>query len=383
MKTRAWVAAILLASTAACADQDAAGSGSPGVVVKGGDERTGAYDPVADFWKPAPDHTEEWTWGEVSGVAVDNPDRIIVAVWGDRNAQNQGREGTSNYLLVVDGDGNIIENWSQWDSIVNRPHQVYISPYDPERHVWIVERGQRGVPMSVLKFTNDGSQLVMRLFDPNHPTSRAEARANPHPGPYLYGDPAVLAFFPDGTWLLGDGYWNTRVVKYGPNGEYIMEWGSAGTGPGQFDLVHGLAIDRDHRVYVADRNNNRIQIFTENGEYIEEWTDIWDPVAIMIDENDAVWVLDATLNRILKYSLEGELLDYFGAYGKVSSLGRPGYTCSETNAACGGMALPHQMDVDSEGNLYIAEFSGPWLDKLVPKADADRARLIGQPLRIP
>ena len=75
MNTRAVVAAIFLASTAACADRDAAGYGSAGTVVKGGDERTGAYDPVPDFWKPAPDHTEEWTWGEVSGVAVDTPDR--------------------------------------------------------------------------------------------------------------------------------------------------------------------------------------------------------------------------------------------------------------------------------------------------------------------
>jgi hypothetical protein len=368
MKSRASFAAILLAFTAACADRDAAGSGSPGALVKGGDERTGPYEPVADFWKPAPDHTEEWTWGEVSGLAVDNPNRIIVAVWGDRNAQNQGREGTSNYLLVVDRNGNIVENWAQWDSIVNRPHQVYIGPYDPERHVWIVERGQRGVPMSVLKFTNDGSQLVMRLFDPNHPTSRAEARANPNPGPYSYGDPAVLAFFPDGTWLLGDGYWNTRVVKYAANGDYIMEWGEPGTGPGQFDLVHGLAIDRDHRVYVADRNNNRIQIFTEDGEYIEEWPDVTDPVGVFIDENDHVWVTSGRLNRILEYSLQGELLYYWGAYGGTMG----GFD--------GGLSRPHQIDVDQEGNVYVASWDGGWLDKFVPKPGADPSRLIGRAL---
>ncbi len=368
MKSRSAASFVaLFLSLGACADRDAAATGSA-TVVKGGDERTGAYEPVPGWWKPAPDHVDPWTWGEVSGVAVDNPDRIIVAVWGDRDADGNQREGSSNYLVVVNRNGEIIENWSQWDSIVNRPHQVYISPYDPERHVWIVERGQRGVPMSVLKFTNDGSQLVMRLFDPDHPTSRAAARANPNPGPYSYGDPAVLAFFPDGTWLLGDGYWNTRVVKYAANGDYIMEWGGPGTGPGQFDLVHGLAIDREHRVYVADRNNNRIQIFTENGEYIEEWPDVSDPVGVFIDENDGVWVTSGRLNRILKYSLQGELQYYWGAYGGTMG----GFE--------GGLSRPHQIDVDQEGNVYVASWDGGWMDKFVPRPGADPNRLVGRPL---
>jgi hypothetical protein len=73
---------------------------------------------------------------------------------------------------------------------------------------------------------------------------------------------------------------------------------------------------------------------------------------------------------MLKYSLEGELLDYWGAYGEVSSLGRSGWS--------GGMSRPHQMDIDEDGNIYIAEWGGPWLDKFVPKPDADPARLIGK-----
>ena len=160
-----------LAVLPACAGENQAGSRGDGV--KGGDDRAGAYDGVADWWKPAADHTGPWTWGQVSGVAADTPDRIIVAVWGDRDAAGREREGSSNYLVVVDRNGNIIENWSQWDSTFNKPHQVYISPYDPERHVWVVERGGgKDVNMQILKFTNDGSELVMRLVDPNHPTTQ-------------------------------------------------------------------------------------------------------------------------------------------------------------------------------------------------------------------
>jgi hypothetical protein len=354
---------------AACGgDSDSAGA-STAAVVKGGDERTGAYDAVPGWWKSAPDHVDGWTWGEVSGVAADTPDRILVAIWGDRNSRGEERPGSTNYLLAVDRDGNIIENWSQWDSIFNKPHQVYISPYDPERHVWVVERGGgRGVNMQVLKFTNDGSELVMRLVDPDHPTSRAEARANPNPGPYTYGDPAVLAFFPNGDFLLGDGYWHSRIVRYDAAGEFLMEWGELGTGPGQFDLVHGVAIDRNHRVYVGDRTNNRIQVFTEDGEFIEEWPDVSDPVGISIDEHDAVWVISARLNRILKYNLDGELQYYWGAYGGT----RGGFA--------GGLSRPHQIDVDLEGNVYIASWDGGWVDKFVPKAGADPEKLMGRGL---
>jgi hypothetical protein len=336
---------------------------------KGGDDRNGAYDAVAGWWKPAPDHDAIWTWGEVSGLAVDSPDRIIVAVWGDRNRQGVERPNGSNYLVVVNRHGDIIERWTQWDSILNKPHQVYISPYDSERHIWIVERGGgRNVPMSILKFTNDGKKLVMRLGDGNDPRNRAEARANPRPGPFDYGDPACLAFLPDGSFLLADGYWNSRIVKYNAKGEFVMEWGSLGSGPGQFDLVHGVAVDRERRVYVADRTNNRLQVFAENGTFIEQWPDITDPVGVYIDETNAVWVVSAALNRILKYSREGVLQYYWGAYGGT----RGGFP--------GGLSRPHQIDADQEGNVYIANWDGGWVTKHVPKPGADPGKLVRRQL---
>ncbi len=377
MKIRLWTTLCCFAVIAAsCAPENetpatsVAGQGElGGEVRKGGDDRTGAYDPVPGWWKPAPDHTDEWTWGEVSGVAVDNPDRVIVGIWGDRDETGRERPDGTNYLVVVDRDGNITERWTQWDSIFNKPHQVYISPYDPERHVWVVERGGgRDVNMQILKFTNDGSELVMRLVDPDHPRTRAEARANPNPGPYSYGDPAVLAFFPDGTFLLGDGYWHSRIVKYSPEGEYLMEWGELGDGPGQFDLVHGLAIDRNRRVYVGDRSNNRVQVFTEDGEFIEEWPDISDPVGVFTDEHDAVWVISARLNRLLKYDTEGRLQYHWGVFGGT----RGGFA--------GGLSRPHQLDVDQEGSVYVASWDGGWMNKFIPKAGANPEHLIGRPL---
>ena len=358
--------AVGLALPAGAAAQGQAGSDR--TVRKGGDERTGAYDVVPNWWKRAADHDSTWTWGQVSGLAVDNPNRILVAVWGDRDRQGRERPNSSNYLVVVDRNGNLVENWSHWDSIFNKPHQVYISPYDPERHIWIVERGEGEANMEVFKFTNDGKRLVMRLGDRDDASSRAEARLKADPGPYDYGDPAVLAFFPNGDFLLGDGYWNGRIIRYNAKGEFLSKWGSVGSGPGQFDLIHGLAIDRDHRVYVGDRSNNRVQVFTEDGTFIEEWPDIYDPVGIVIDENDAVWVVSARLNRILKYNLAGELQYYFGAFGMTAGIWQ------------GGLARPHQLGVGDDGSIYIANFDGGWVNKFVPKPGADPSKLIGRPL---
>ena len=371
-----------------------------GATAKGGDDRSGPYDVVPGWWKPAPDHDATWTWGSASGVWPDTPNRVLVVMWGDQRRQGQqGQENerNRNFLLAVDHNGEITENWAQWDSLFNRPHQIYVNPYDPERAVWVDERGGNGVHESILKFSNDGSQLLLRLEDPNPVSGEGGPvpRDNPNPGPLDFGQNAVLAFFLDGDFLVGDGYRNGRIIRFDAQGEFVSEFGSVGSGPGQFDLIHGIAVDADSRIYVSDRLNHRVQISAEDGTLLDQWPDIWDPVAIMVDVNGFVWVLDATLNRILRYNTDGQLLDYFGTYGKVLSLGRPGFTCSDEEAvaaagldpdhagACGGFALPHQMSVDSEGNVYVAQFGGPGIDKYVPKPGADPSRLIGQPALIP
>jgi hypothetical protein len=379
-----------LVSISGCASETQA-RGAERTFTKGGDDRTGPYTLVERWWKPAPNHGTEWTWGSIAAVATDGPDRIFVTAWGDRpvsrpgQAAGQGDGRTvrrQNYINVVNASGNTIENWSQWDSILTEPHRIMVDPYDPERHVWVVDLGMPGAYEQVVKFSNDGKRMVLRLRDPLTQLPAEEQRKNTNPGPLDFGMPSVIAFLPDGHFLLGDGYQNGRIAKYTTDGEFVSQFGSVGSGPGQFDLIHGIAVDRGGRIYVADRRNHRIQVFTGEGRFIEQWPDIFDPVNIMIDDKDAVWVADGTLNRILKYSLEGELLDYFGAYGKTASLGRPGLNCADEAQVCGGFALPHNFAVDTEGNLYIAQYAGPWVDKLVPRPGADPARLIGQPLRL-
>ena len=165
---------------AAAATMDGS-DGSNGAVVKGGDDRTGPYDPVAGWWKGAPDHDDEWGWGQVAGVAVDHADRIIVVTRGDwpadRSAAREDRLRRANYIVVANGNGEIVEQWAQWDSLFTLPHQVYINPYDPDRHVWVVDSGGGAGHMQVVKFTNDGGEIAMRLGERDHPKTREAARA--------------------------------------------------------------------------------------------------------------------------------------------------------------------------------------------------------------
>jgi hypothetical protein len=427
---RVGLALVLAAGLAGCAAENQAATegqaATAGEILKGGSDETGEYVAYENWWKPAADHTDPaacpgagrggggggapagggrggaagraggggrggqanpgpcWVWGEVSGASADNPNRIIVAVWGDRDqVTGEGRPGGSNYVVEVDGNGNIIKNWTKWDSLFNTPHQVYISPYDPERAIYIVERGGRqpgpnGVDVheAVYKFSNDGETLIWKLVDPASKMSGQEQRAMTNLQPTDFGDPSVLTFLPDGRhFLLADGYQNGRIQKWTTDGEWVSEFGmidrdpAVGGPPGSFDLLHGIAVDRAGRIYVGDRNNSRIQLFTSEGEFIEEWPGVIDPVGIYVDESDAVWVVSAALNRMLKYNTEGQLLYHWGTYGRTAG----GFV--------GGHARPHEVDVDQDGNVYITSWDWPgYLSKFTPKPGADPAKLIGQKL---
>jgi hypothetical protein len=371
----ALAASVLLGACMAAGEADEVEGGA---VVKGGDMRNGAYDAPEVFWKPHPEADAGYSYAQVSGAVADTPDRIIVGIRGDRTPEGEERPNSTNWLVVVNGQGDIVERWTQWDTMMGFPHQLYISPYDPERHIWVVDRGGslKTVHEQILKFTNDGKQLVLRLRDPAPTAGQGgpNPRENPNPGPYDYGQASTMTFLPNGDFLVADGYQNGRIIRYNAEGELVSEFGKVdftegpGGAPGEFDLIHGVAVDRDFRIYVADRNNDRIQVFTEDGEFIEEWPNVLDPVGIYIDEREGVWVVSAVLNRILKYNLQGVLQYGFGAYGGTLG-GFPG-----------GLARPHQLSVDSEGNVYIASYDGPWLNKFTPKPGADPSKLIGHPL---
>jgi sugar lactone lactonase YvrE len=336
---------------------------------KGGEDIAGPYDAVAGW--PKPYARTGYIWGSQSGVFAETPNRIFLLGRGELKVPeklprdftgNWGSLGTRanaqqpelrNCVVIVDAQGKLVEAWTQWDHLFQGgrgPHAVKISPYDPERHVWIIDDERQ----QVFKFTNDGKKLVLTLGE-----AGVAGEDDKH-----FGRPTDIAWFPDGTTFIADGYGNARVVKFDKNGKYVGAFGTKGNAPGQLNTVHSIAVDKNKRVYVSDRGNSRLQVFDENGKWLDLWPDILSPHHIVMSADQHLWIADGVTNKFLKYDLNGKLLYSWGTYGTFP----------------GGVWGVHQFSIDSQGNMYAAESYGGRTQKFSPKPGADRTKLIGAPV---
>jgi peptidylamidoglycolate lyase len=374
---------------------------------KGGQDLYGPYEVVADWPKPMsqlPGH-ENWTWGSVDGVFAQNANRVYILQRGEvpvlkrppvtilsqiapslsfpisslpfRNVGQgpvssppgppgseenwKGKYGVDgrweDCLVVVDSTGKIIESWTQWDKLFKHPHAIFMNPYDPEKAVWVVDDERE----AVFKFSNDGEKLLQTIGTPN-----VAGNDETH-----LGRPTFLAWLPDGTMFLSDGYVNTRVVKYDKNGKYLMSWGQKGnppndTRPGYFNTVHGIAVDPVTRhVFVNDRENRRMQVFDENGKFIDQWS--YGPVSsvyfIYMSADRHIWAADAATSKIIEYDLNGHLLYSWGTFGDWP----------------GSLWGVHEMSVDPDGNLYVSEVEAGRAQKFAPRKGANPEFLMGKP----
>jgi DNA-binding beta-propeller fold protein YncE len=330
---------------------------------KGGTDQYGPYTPVRQWFKPV----RQGYFERGASVFAESPDRIIVTsdfeapmpLYGDASeSPTTPRASPSrdhHYVMILDGNGNVVDEWKQWDYLFNCPHEVQISPYDPDRSVWIADRDNS----QVFKFSHDGKKLLMTLGEKG-----VVANDDTH-----FGHPADVSFAPDGSFYVADGYINTRVIKFDKNGKRLLTWGSEGSGPGQFRVqVHDVAVDEQGRVYVADRGNNRIQVFDANGKYLDEWDNVFNPNYIYITKDHYVWVLSGQEGRLVKYDMNGHLITYWGTPAQQAYFG----------PAEGQFDDPHAMSMDSAGNLYVANYSerAVGVVKFVPNPSADRSRLV-------
>lgn len=293
-------------------------------------------------------------------------------------------------ITVFDSQGNVKEAWTQWDSLFKpdnpnklsqgRVHKILINPYDPEKRVWAIDDGHEVIRI----FSNDGSKLLQTIGTLNTTTERnAHMTGNTGKPSYIqktgppsetFGRQTDIAWLPDGTFFVTDGYEETRVVKFDKNGKFITAWGERGENgtemrPNYFNTVHGIAIDNQRRLYINDRGNRRIQIFDENGKFLNQWYLGDGPTAtyhIFMTADQHLWMSDGHGNfKFYKYDLTGKLL----------------YTWGTMTPAPGGLWGTHQFSVDQDGNLYTAEVWGGRPQKFVPRKGADPALLVGQPIR--
>jgi len=343
---------------------------------KGGGDETGPYDLVAGW--PENYCGPGFVIGSTGGIWAESPDRVYIFNRGclpeikeTRGAANSfiPERNASGYDLsqkdparhprwdhvfnVVDRNGKLIESWDQHNKMFVRPHRVLVNPYDPERHVWLVDDGAH----AIYKFTRDGKTLVMTVGTPMQPGNDETHFARP----------TDIAWLPDGTFFVSDGYVNTRVVKFNKDGKFLMTWGQKGnepheTRPGYMNTVHAIAIDKTNRIYISDRSNSRIQVFDENGRFLDAWPNIRRPYSFLLTEDQHLWVADGTTQKFTKFDLTGRLLYSWGTFG----------------AFPGGFWGVHQFHTDSEGHLYTADVHVGRPQKFRPKPGANPAQIIGR-----
>ena len=278
------------------------------------------------------------SFGEAVGIAVDSQDRLFVF----------NRVGTQP-VMVFDQDGAFMQMWG--DGLFVRPTGSFIGPDDS---VYLTdEQGH-----TVRKFTGDG-KLLMTLGTHDQPSDTGVENANyrtiKHPGP-PFNLPTNLALAPDGSMYVSDGYGNCCIHRFSPDGDLLNSWGLPGDGPGEFQIPHGIGVDQSGTVVVADRENSRLQWFSPDGEFIEQWSDTARPCNVFFDDNDNVYVAemgwhagtpdprpDETGGRVSIFSRDGSLLARWGG-------GRNPY-------AAGDFIAPHDIWLDSRGSLYVSEVS--------------------------
>jgi hypothetical protein len=289
-----------------------------------------------DCWARLP---AGFCWTEVAAVAVDSHDRVF--------AFNRGEHP----VMIFDRDGGFLSSWGE--GMFTRPHGITIGPDDA---VYCTD----DVNHTVRKFTPDG-RLLMTLGANGRPSDtgatsidyRTIQRAGP---PFHY--PTNVALSADGDIFVSDGYGNARIHRFSADGRLLSSWGQPGGEPGQFRVPHGIAVDREGEVFVADRENSRIQIFSAKGELLRELTGVARPCQVAFDAAGNLWVAElgyraglwpgmsapspaATGGRVSVFDRRLELVMRFGG--------------GDHPTAAGDFFAPHDLCIDSHGDVYVAE----------------------------
>lgn len=304
-------------------------------------------DPVAVTARLALTADEGWprlpkglTMGQATGIAVDGQNRVYIF-------HRAGREWVEpfpkdriakNTIFVFDGiSGQLLGQWGANQFIM--PHGLAVSP---DGNIWITDVGAQ----QVRKFTPEGKPLL----------TLGEAGIERSDAAH-FAQPTDVAFGPDGSAYVTDGYVNTRVVHFTANGRYLGEWGKPGTEPGGFDLPHGIAIAGDGRVFVADRANSRMQIFDLSGKLLGVWNSerVGRPYGVDIAADGSIYVIDGgnqpwpTRSRVIHLDPQGRLL---GAL--------------ETREPQDKSVLGHAIAVGRGGTVFVADAWANRVRRLVP-----------------
>jgi DNA-binding beta-propeller fold protein YncE len=274
-----------------------------------------------------------YTYGDSAAVCVDSKDNVYVFTRG------------AHPVIVYDRNGNFLRSWGEDIGFTNA-HGAAVGPDDM---LYLTD----DFGAAVRKCTPDG-RVVLTIGTANKPA------------PAFSGDPfnrcTHTALSPQGDIYVSDGYLNARVHKYSPDGKLLFSWGEPGTDPGQFNLVHNIACDDDGWVYVADRENHRVQVFDGSGKYETQWHNLMRPCGLFVTRGkEPIAIVGelgpetvATLTkgvpnlgpRLSIVSDKGEILTHLGHQPIGEGVGQ--------------FIAPHGIALDSHGDIYVAEVANTY-----------------------
>ena len=287
---------------------------------------------------------EGYVLGQVSGVAVDSHNHVFVFHRTARSSRTPPKlEGMipGATVLCFDGEsGALIAQWGENQFRV--PHAITA---DRENNLWLTDRELH----QVYKFTHEG-KLLLTIGEKGVPGTDGRH----------FGGPSGVAVATDGSIYVSDGYDNSRVAKFSATGDFLFDWGKKGSGPGEFNLVHAVALDAEGRVYIADRGNARIQVFTSGGKFLAEWKSeaLGRPWALAAGADGFLYVVDGgdlklsppDRAHILKLDLTGKILDQWSSFGNYD----------------GQIYWGHDLAVGRDGAIYVGDILGQRVQKFVP-----------------
>jgi len=254
-------------------------------------------------------------WGPVAAVAIDGKGTIYAF---RRNEP---------VIMNFDTSGKFLKSWGENMYVWTHGFRV-----DGNGFIWTTD----GRGHMVYKLSPDGKVLM---------TLGKKGVEGDNDARDAFNRPTDVAVAPNGDFFISDGYVNSRVVKFSKDGKFVKKWGTKGTGPAEFNLPHNIVMDSRGRLFVGDRENKRIQIFDQEGRFLDQWTQFGAPYGMFITRDDRIYVADGVANTVLA----GNAND-----GKVSD-------------RIEGLNQPHWVAVDAKGAIYVAEVRGESLKKFVKK----------------
>ena len=267
-----------------------------------------------------------FNWNETAGVIADNNDDIYVF--------NRG----NHPVIIFDRLGNFKSSWGE--GLFTRPHGLTLAP---DNTIFCADDGDHTIRKCTIK-----GKVLMTLGNPG--------QASQYQSGYPFHRPTDIAFDPQTHDIyVSDGYGNSKVHKYSPDGKLLFSWGEPGTNPGQFNIVHNIATDKEGYVYVADRENHRVQIFDRTGKYQAQWNNLHRPCALYISEDQLVYIGELGSGMAVNRNMPniGPRITVLNTKGiKLATLGSLGFGLNP-----GQFIAPHGISIDSKNDLYLSEVS--------------------------